>query len=204
MAFNFQSSAAVKAKIQDESYKDELMNNEIINDLISVASHPQKDTLNTVEVASEQPSSDFRAFTKSVWKSTKLFKNDAQFLLEANIASCSADQCNSEQFWSENVAYGSHLTFEQWQPIFKAVYTAIRQAGVVSNAYVLFAQQFLNTIHCTDQQRKEMFQVIQNPKENPENTMYALMQKKYIEKTKNYIEQNHRTAVQELKRKFKG
>ena len=196
MAFNLQASVVVKAKMKE--YEDELMNNEIVNDVISVAPHPQKDTLNTVLVASEQPSSDFRTFTQSLWASTKSFKNDAQFLLKENITSCSADQCNSEQFWKENVAYGSHLTFEQWQPIFKAVYTATRQSGVVSNAYVLFAQEFLNAVACTDQQREEIFKAIHNPKENPENTMFGLMQKKYME-TK-----NHHAVAQELKRKFTG
>lgn len=146
------------------------------------------------------PSEHFSSLTTCLWESAN-FSRDTQFLLASNIETSTAQQCNSREFWKDNVMFGRHLSFEQWQPIFKSVYAATQQTGVDENAYVLFAQAFLKTIVCDPQQREEMFHVLQNTRENPTNTLMNTI----LEKQNKILDKINRSSVaHELKRKFKG
>lgn len=210
MAFNLTSETIANRIEKEKSSVDKMIREKREALIAEQKLHYEIEALNKSNLdlkGLQTPPSDlFRALTKDLWSQSSLFKKDAARLLNFNISKAKPKQCNDQDFWEEHVKYGSHLSWDQWFPIFETVQETLQQKGVDKDSYVLFAQVFLAHIDCSAEQRGIMFDVLQDRKNNPDNTMLKSLSERIAEKHIAFSQKLNRkeTIAQQLKKNFKG
>lgn len=200
MAMNYN---VIKKKFITESFCQE----DFTNGVECINSPLENTDFDKIEVASQRSrvSADFSSVAGNIWSKSSHGKNSAAELLETNIKNSTPAQCSNNEFWQANVAVGTHLSWDQWQPVLKTVANALCRDGVDLQADMVFAQVFLNALKCSDEQRAVLFNLLNEPKHIHADKMQSERLIQMLNKQNVLLKRiNNKSARQEMKQTFRG